>query len=126
MIYSRARCCGSIDHQFYLIAILTAFLGGDMYLGQQWRTFSLGSIAGIRASVPPEYKVCWTLQPVRLFIAGCLFVPTVALGENAQRDVSWAGGRLICVIMSIFACKLSMVCPYGCHPDRSVRGRWTS
>lgn len=35
-----------------------------MYLGQQWRTFSLGSIAGIRASYLPEYKACWIIQPV--------------------------------------------------------------
>lgn len=67
-----------------------------MYLGQQWRTFSLGSIAGIRASVPPEYKAYCTLQPVRLFIAGCLFVPTVALGGECAAEcvVGWRRAHL--------------------------------
>ena len=81
-----------------------------MYLGQQWRTFSLGSIAGIRASYLPEYKACWIIQPVDVSpLAVALYPDDCTYG----REVSWARGRVVCAIMSIFACKLSMVCPYG-------------
>ena len=61
---------------------------------------------------PPENKACWIIQPVDVSpLAVALYPDDCTYG----REVSWARGRGVCAIMSIFACKLSMVCPYGCY-----------
>ena len=61
---------------------------------------------------PPEYKACWIIQPVDVSPLAVAFYPDDC---TYGRDVSWARGKVVCAIMSIFACKLSMVCPYGCY-----------
>ena len=61
---------------------------------------------------PPEYKACWIIQLVDVSPLAVAFYPDDC---TYGRDVSWARGRVVCAIMSIFACKLSMVCPYGCY-----------
>ena len=61
---------------------------------------------------PPEYKACWIIQPMDVSPLAVAFYPDDC---TYGRDVSWDRGRVVCAIMSIFACKLSMVCPYGCY-----------